>query len=308
MRVVAGLLAAVAVVGGGVPAEGSAGSDTGRGWPEVLGLPDGFRPEGVAIGDEAVAYFGSLADGRIQRVDLRTGRGRELSGPAGTPSVGLKVDSGRHRLFVAGGSGEIRVVDTRDGKVLARYAVANGGFLNDVVIAKDAVWVTDSFQAQLYKLPLGRGGELPAAAVTVPLAGEWQNTPNSFNANGIATTPDGRALIVGHTSSGKLFRVDPATGVAKAVDLGGGSVVGNDGLLRLGRDLYVVENGSNRIAKVGLAADGSAGVVERRLTDHRFDVATTVAAYGSRLYAVNARFSTPPTPTTTYTAVAVPRF
>ncbi|RLK61835.1 sugar lactone lactonase YvrE [Actinokineospora cianjurensis] len=304
MRVVVGVLVVLAVGGGAVPASGSGD----RGWPEELRLPDGFRPEGIAVGEWPVGYFGSLADGRVRQVDLRTGVGRQLSAPVGGSAVGLKVESGRHRLFVAGGSsGEIRVVDTRDGVVLAKYKVA-GGFLNDVVVTRDAVWVTDSFLGQLYKVPLGRDGTLPAAAVTVPLGGEWVNTPNSFNANGIASTPDGRALIVGHTSSGKLFRVDPATGVAKAVDLGGESVVGNDGLLRLGRDLYVVENGSNRIAKVGLRPDGSAGVLERRLTDHRFDVATTVAAYGDRLYAVNARFSTPPTPTTTYTAVAVPRF
>ena len=45
----------------------------------------------------------------------------------------------------------------------------------------------------------------------------------------------------------------------------------------------------------------------QRVTDPRFDVPTTVAEFGNRLYLVNARFSTPPTPTTTYNAVAIPR-
>ena len=41
------------------------------------------------------------------------------------------------------------------------------------------------------------------------------------------------------------------------------------------------------------------------LTDPDFDVPTTIALHGSRLYAVNARFSTPPTPGTEYDIVRV---
>ncbi|PPK63214.1 SMP-30/gluconolactonase/LRE family protein [Actinokineospora auranticolor] len=283
------------------------------GFPDELRLPDGFRPEGIAIGRWPVAYFGSLADGRIHQIDLRTGTGRQLSPPAGGPSVGLKVDTDHNRLFVAGGTGgEVRVIDTHDGKVLARYKVpTTGAFLNDVTIARDAVWFTDSNNASLYELPLGPKGELPDASkplTTLPLTGDWQNVPNSFNGNGIVTTPDGKALIVGQTATGKLFRVDPATGAAKTVDIGTQTVTGNDGQLRLGRDLYVMENGRGTIAKIALSPDGTTGTLQRRLSDYRFDTATTIANYGESLYAVNARFSTPPTPTTTYTAVSVPRF
>ncbi|GAA2965978.1 hypothetical protein GCM10010483_06500 [Actinokineospora diospyrosa] len=291
-----------ALLGGGTAAAGR--------FPAELRLPDGFRPEGIAIGTRPVAYFGSLADGRIHQVDLRTGAGRQLSAPAGGPSAGLAVDPARHRLFVAGGtSGEVRVIDTRDGALLANYPVAaSGSYVNDVVIAGDAVWLTDSFQPRLYKLSLGPGGELPSALETVTLGGQWQNLPDSFNANGIATTPDGRALLVGHSAAGALFRVDPGTGVASVVDLGGATLPGADGLLRVGRDLYVVEGDGGRVSKVGLRADGAVGLVERALTDHRFDHASTVAAFGDRLYVVNARFSVVPVAGTRYTAVAVPRF
>ena len=41
------------------------------------------------------------------------------------------------------------------------------------------------------------------------------------------------------------------------------------------------------------------------LTDPDFDIPTTIAALGRKLYAVNARFSTPPTPETTYDVVKV---
>jgi hypothetical protein len=43
-----------------------------------------------------------------------------------------------------------------------------------------------------------------------------------------------------------------------------------------------------------------------RTSDPRFDVPTTIAEYGDRFYLPNARFTTQPTPTTPYTAVAIP--
>jgi hypothetical protein len=43
------------------------------------------------------------------------------------------------------------------------------------------------------------------------------------------------------------------------------------------------------------------------ITDENFDVPTTLAPFGNRLYAVNARFDTPPAPTTEYSIVQVER-
>ncbi len=51
----------------------------------------------------------------------------------------------------------------------------------------------------------------------------------------------------------------------------------------------------------------ASGTVVGELTSPNFDVPTTIAGLGNRLYLVNARFSTPPTPTTPYTMVAIPR-
>ena len=80
-----------------------------------------------------------------------------------------------------------------------------------------------------------------------------------------------------------------------------------DGLRLHGKTLYVVQNFSNQIAVVGLAPDLGSGTLNRAITSPNFDIPTTVALFGSRLYAVNARFSTPPTPTTTYSVVQVRR-
>jgi hypothetical protein len=68
-----------------------------------------------------------------------------------------------------------------------------------------------------------------------------------------------------------------------------------------------VQNRLNVIAKIALNKSGTRGHLVSRTTDARFDVPTTIAEYGKRLYLPNARFTTPATPTTPYTAVAVPR-
>jgi sugar lactone lactonase YvrE len=140
--------------------------------------------------------------------------------------------------------------------------------------------------------------------VTLPLTGDFQVVPG-FNANGITQTPDGRALIIDQTATGLLFRVDPATGNTTQIDLGGALLPNADGMLLDGRTLFVVQNANNQVAVVHLNRAGTAGTVVQTLTDPRFDVPTTVAEFGNRLYLPNARFSTPPTPTTTYTAVAI---
>ena len=80
-----------------------------------------------------------------------------------------------------------------------------------------------------------------------------------------------------------------------------------DGLLVSGRTLLVVQNRLNQVAVVHLNREGTEGEIVGVLTDPRFDVPTTVASFGNRLYLPNARFTTPPTPTTPYWVTAVHR-
>ena len=273
-------------------------------FPTEIALPNGWLPEGIAIGALPYAFFGSRADGDLYRVNLITGKGSVFSQGPGTPSVGLKVDL-RARLFVAGGpGGNGRVVNAITGEILASYSFASAPtFVNDVVLTPHAAWFTDTQRAFLYKVPFDHFGRLPSQdkVVAVPLGGAWAGT----GANGIARTPDGDALLVIQSPTGLLFRVDPATGNATQVDLGGALLLNGDGLLLVGRTLFVVQNRLNRVAVVELNKAGTSGEVTQHLTDPRFDVPTTVAAFGNRLYLPNARFTTPPTPDTTYNAVAI---
>ena len=64
-----------------------------------------------------------------------------------------------------------------------------------MIVTRDAAWFTDSFQPVLYRLHIGPRGPNCDDAETLPLSGEWVQA-TGFNANGIAATANGRALIV----------------------------------------------------------------------------------------------------------------
>ncbi|MEU9432094.1 superoxide dismutase [Streptomyces sp. NPDC048252] len=284
----------------------AAKSPTGEaGWPTEYSLPDGWLPEGIAIGSKPYAYQGSRANGGILRTDLRTGEGTVLyAGGTGQVSVGLKLDHDG-LLYVAGSTGVARVIDSRTGELLTTHQLSPvaGHFINDVTLLGDRAWFTDSRDAVLYGVPRGRtDGEIRA----LPLIGDWVQLPDVNNANGIVGTPDGRGLIVVKSTPGELYNVNLRTGHATRITLAGASdVVNGDGLYRIGRTLYVVQNRLNLISVWSLDRTATTATLTRTITDPRFDVPTTAARYGDRLYLVNARFTSPQLPETTFTAVAV---
>jgi sugar lactone lactonase YvrE len=289
------VVAGLALLG---PVAGTPTASSAPAFPDRIDLPDGFLPEGISIGRDGgpVAYFGSRADGDLYRADLRTGQGEVFSQGPGTASVGLKVDRAG-RLFVAGGpSGTGRAVDAGTGEILATYPFTTGeSFVNDVLLTGGSAWFTDSRRAELYRLP--RDGDrlpTPGEVERLPLTGEWVQAPSGSNsANGIAPTPDGDGLIVMNSSEAALFRVDPATGEATRVDLGGVPMTNGDGLLLVGNKLYVVQNRLNRVAVIDLDRQGTSGVVTGYLTSDGFNVPTTVARFGKSLYLPNAKFDDP---------------
>jgi len=281
-------------------------------FPTILNLPNGWLPEGIETGRGHVLYSGSRSNGGIYAIDLRTGEGEVLVPPQpGRSAVGLGFDPRSNAIFVAGGAtGMGFVYDADTGASLAAYTLTPSAptFINDVVVTQDAAYFTESNRAIVYRVPLGPGGSLPSQSdvQALPLTGDWQQAAGT-NSNGIEATPDGDSLIIVNSALGTLYEVDPQTGVATLIDLGGASVTMGDGILLHGRTLYVVRNRLNQISVVRLAPDLSSGEVVDVITDPNFDVPTTLAKFGSRIYAVNARFTTPPTPTTPYTVVQVPR-
>jgi sugar lactone lactonase YvrE len=255
-------------------------------------------------------YTGSLGTGAIYRADVRTGQG-ELAVPSqdNRVAVGLSFDERSNLLFVAGGpAGAGYVYDTETGDTVGVYQFTEqNSFVNDVVVTRSAAYFTDSFRPFLYRVPLGPGGQLsaPSDITVIELEGDYAQVPDAFNANGIDATANGETLIIVQSVTGKLFQVNPETGHASLIDLGGGAVPNGDGLLLEGKTLSVVQNQLNQIAVVDLKASLTAGDIVTLITDPDFDVPTTIAEFGNYLYAVNARFGTPATPDTTYDIIRV---
>jgi sugar lactone lactonase YvrE len=279
-----------------------------RPFPDVVPLPPGFQPEGIAIGGGTTFYVGSIPTGAVYRGDLRTGTGAVVvPGGPGAAAIGLGID-GRNRLFVAGGgTGKAFVYDAATGVPLASYQLVTDSdptFVNDVAVTKGGAWFTDSNRLVLYHVPVAPNGDLATTAETLPLTGDLQ-LGTGINLNGIEATPDGKRLVAVQSNSGLLFTIDPVTGETHEIDLGGTTLVNGDGLLLLGRTLYVVQNRFNQIAVVRLDADFEHGTVQMILTDPDLDIPTTIDRLGSHLYVVNARFGIPPTPTTLYRVVRV---
>lgn len=276
---------------------------TAQSFPEVIPLPNGFQPEGIVIGEGNTAYAGSLANGDIYAADLVTGDGEILVEGPGTPAVGLDFDRRTGYLFVSGGpNGDGRIYDTATGELVTAYDFG-GGFVNDVIVTRRAAYFTDSFVPVLYKVALSAAGA-PGSAATIPLSGDYV-FQDGFNTNGIVATPNGNRLIIAHTARGELYLVDPETGHASLIDLGGADASGADGMVLVGRKLFVVQNFSNQIAEFRLNRDYSAATLRQIITDDDFDVPTTADNQGARLYAVNARFGTPPGPDVEYDIVRV---
>jgi hypothetical protein len=287
--------AVVAVLGASLVAAPVAAQDDTL---DRIDLPAGWQPEGVTS-DGSTLFAGSLADGAILTADPVSGETAILvPGAEGKVSVGVDLDP-YGRLWVAGGpTGEVRAYDAASGELLGTYAF-EAGFLNDLAATGDGVYVTDSFMPQVLVVPLGDGGALPApdGVAVVPIGGELEYV-DGFNLNGIVATPAG--LLAVHSSEGALYRIDPATGEASRVDIGGTELTNGDGLELDGGTLYVVRNQLGQIAVLELDEAATTATALGVIESDDFDVPTTVAVLGDDLWAVNARFGTTATPETEY--------
>ena len=312
-------LAALALLAGLAVAPAPASAAPGsQAFPETIDLPDGFFPEGIAI-DGSHAYVGSLNDGAIQQLDLRTGASVELAGSPGPNKISVGMDVDRwDRLWVAGGGGGFfpgveagfRVYDTRTGALIADVALPGTGFINDVIVTREAAWFTDSFVSALIRVPIGRGGAI-GSPESVALGGDWAPGP-SINANGIVATPNGKQLIVaqvvapeGGTAAYYRVPADLEAGTVEAARIGlDGAVAGADGLVLVGHTLYSVSGG---VTEIHLSPDLGQGRVLGTIAVPGAETPTTADVFGRRLYVVDARFSTFGDPSTTYQVTAIRR-
>lgn len=284
-------------------------------FPSEIDLPEGFFPEGIAVGERSTFYVGCLADGTIYKGDLSTGQGAVFTDPTGPfpfSTVGLDVDPA-NRVWAAGAAaGTGRVYDGESGALLATYRFTDPGesLINDVIVSPGAAWFTDSGTAvcdqggpcfigetPLFKVALGAGGALPDPSdpnAVEEIAVDVEDVYFS-NLNGIETMPGGDGLIVVHNELGSLYHVDPATG--NATLLYGPPLheplLGPDGMTRAGSTLYVVENMASRIAVIELDPLTGLEVLVKTLPVPGARTPTTAAVFGPAVYTVDARLGTP---------------
>jgi len=275
-------------------------------FPEMLPLPDGFQPEGIAIGNAHEFYAGSIISGQIYKGNIQTGEGEVFVVPANPmPAGGLSFDARSGYLFVANGMmGAGSVYDTRTGEHIEtlNFTAPGTAFINDVVVSREAAYFTSSLAPVIYKVPLQKDGELcnPVQVVELALTGDFNMVPNPMIphlgvlSNGIDATPNGKYLILASTDRGEIYRVDPISGEAVLIDLAGMVLPFADGILLDGKILYVVQNLLNQIAVIEMDDELISGNLVKTITNPHFGIPTTIAEFGNRLYAVNAHFDLAP--------------
>lgn len=287
------LLALVVVT---LSATGVAAAQTGG--TQTFDIPgEEVYPEGVAYSPSTGDFFvGSTTNGAIFRGNVGdpsagTEPFLEPGADGRSTAIGMKVDASG-RLFVAGGeTGGTFVYDTETGDLVDSFEnSADTTFVNDVALTPDgSAFFTDSMNPELYRVfPDGSGGYSQETFLN------FEGTPaeygEGFNLNGIVASPDGRYLIVVNSTSGLLFRIHIRSKEVVEIDTGGADLTNGDGLLLLGRTLYVVRNQNELIVPVDLSSDYSRGVAGEGFTDGSFMYPTTIAAHEGRLLAVNSQF------------------
>ena len=285
MRAVTALAAAAAALATAAPAAHADHTEF------QIVLPDATSAEGIASGSGSTFYAGDLFGGDIFRGDIQKGTVEKfIDNPPGRMALGLRVDVADKLLFVAGGfDGSGYVYDTNTGATLATYQFSTSpSLINDVALTRTGAWFTNSFQSELYFVPIVHGR--PGSFTTLHLSGPAAALSGSINNNGIQATADGSTLVVAHSSEAALNLVDPATGSSRTIK--GVSLPTVDGILMQGRTLYAAQNFVNQIAEVRLSGDLTSGSVRKVITSSLFEVPTTIARFGDRLAAVNAKFDT----------------
>jgi sugar lactone lactonase YvrE len=263
-------------------------------------------PEGIAIGPGTTFYVGDLnATGTLHRGDLRTGSLAPMRAADGRPTSGLEYDPRSGYLFAArGSSGWATVFHASSGATIADLRLAAGSdetWINDVIVTRAAAYFTDSMRPVLYRVPLGRAGELLGGFEVLQLSGDFvQAHPScpgarmALNANGIEATANGEWLIVNNSATGTLYRVDPHSGHARRIDLGRGNVCHADGNLLFGSTLYVMQSLWGRMAVIRLSPDALSGTIADYIVGEY--PMTTMARHNASIYAVTAGFSSFPAP------------
>ena len=278
----------------------------------VVSEEPGVVPEGIGIAADGTMYVTSNGTGDVYVGHVSEDR---LHSFASGAEAGRNVAAGVHpdqfgRVFVAG-RGALDIYSS-DGRLIAHRPATAGPvgepFLNDLVITRDAVYVTDSTNAVVWRARLDGAyiGQLERWLDVRPVVPGMP--AQYFFLNGIDATPDGGTLVVASQGLEAMIRVDVTTREASLVDLGNTSF-GPDGLVLRGTTVYAVLNyaapNGQGVYVAQLNDELTTGTVVARVIDPSFDTPSTLALHDGRVYVVNSQIDRAPG-TPPYTVVTVP--
>jgi len=169
-------------------------------------------PEGITEGPGTTFFVGSMADGGIYRGDTATGRIEMFVPPDGdgrTTITGLAVDGYGRLIACDYDGGQLLVYDLAARSLVARRVLpAEESWPNDVAVAGDSAYVTDTKHPLVWRLPADRGGVGdPELALDL---GRFGPADPAY-LNGIVASPDDPMLLVASQGEGgTLWRVDLA--------------------------------------------------------------------------------------------------
>ncbi len=267
----------------------------------AITLPDpAFAPEGITADSDGALYTGSLTQGRIVRIDPRTGNVSDFAAPGANGMVsvvGLHVsgdlvyacssDPGASTLTGTAAPALV-AFDRKTGAAAGRFDLPEGGaFCNDIAEMPDGtILATDSFAPRIYALRPG------SDRLQVWLE-DQDFVAEGFNLNGIAY--DEGSVYVLRYNTGSFHRIgvtaDGAADAVSEIDLPA-PLNGPDGLAALGDGRFLVVEGGGlsagaRGALLGVRLNDDAVMVETIAND--LNIPTTATVVGDTVFVVEGQ-------------------
>ena len=274
-------------------------------------------PESIGVDPRTGAFFtGSLIDGTVYRGTLESDTATVFL-PAGsdgrTNVAGVKVDR-QSRIWLADAFNGRVLVYSQGGRLLHAFLLAGPGrpTVNDIAFSRGVAYVTDSARPFLYRIRLaeatapGTTTVEPWIDVSGAVAYATGEGPLGVNLNGIVASADGKTLLVVQTNTGKLFRVDVASGHITEVAVEGTSLMFGDGMLRVGSQLYVARNAANEVVRLRLGDGWRSAVSNETFTTSVLAFPTALANLRGRLLITNSQLNAGASPKLPFTVVDVP--
>lgn len=188
----------------------------------------------------------------------------------------IKLQRGPNQVYKAVGTTEVQV------------SRSPFSFINDLVLADNVVYATDSVNPVLYVFPLSG----TRTVRTLPLPPVFAATgPGQFRGNGIALTQDKSGLLIANGFDRAIYYHKLGSKVVSRLTESDASVpLRPDGILVVGDVLYIASNGANRLlgAKVDIAKLRLNFICQ--ITSPPYANPSTIATQGGLLWAVNAHF------------------